>query len=145
MESLINKKLAIAREMVNVSQRKLAQMIGVRQASISIMERKSDKFQLSIAEFYYKNGIDMNLIFDDTVSAEDFADRCLNRRKYLTGQVDHPAIIPNTPCKECSYKDDIIDSLKSERDVLRKLIVTLDKECKSVDNNTDVTHEKRAG
>lgn len=66
-------KFKLAREYVRVPQHRAASASGTTQTIISTLERLEKKqISISYLKFLFKNGIDLNLLFDEEVSAEDY-------------------------------------------------------------------------
>ena len=95
-------KFKLAREHVRVPQHKAATASGTTQTIISMLERL-DKKQVSISylKFLFKNGIDLNVLFDEDISAEDYENLLRNNDQI-------------TPIKKIAKLEDMVLKLQEQ-------------------------------
>lgn len=116
----IGEKLRVAREKLGLSQIAIAKEIGIKQTGVSAMETGTyERFNFTLFQFLVKCGVNVNLIFDETVTPGEF------RKNYrISKQLFLPAPDgfddPHAPegCLQCKAKDGIIDAQKMQIEVL---------------------------
>lgn len=106
MKSLVKEKLKIARESLHISQPRAAREAGYNQAKISLLERKGRDFTANrYMSWFVKNGINLNAMFDESVSLADFKAMCETRNSDLVQDYKD--------CPNCVTKDREIMLLNS--------------------------------
>lgn len=110
MENL-SEKFRAARDVLRLNQTDVERNTGVWQTDISMLENGKKKFVPTEYLVYLSlRGIDLNALFDNRITAEDFK--------------KNPLDITETPCEE---KDKMIAELKDHVKLLLSIIDTIKK------------------
>ena len=127
-------KLYTVRKLIALNQREAAEKAGLKQATISVIER-GDRNSLPNAylEFLYQNGVDLNWIFNDENDISfAFRSNIINNKQ----QLSHAAEVINSrgSRREINYKDKPFikeqlgyETSKSLNTVLYKLLHEIEK------------------
>lgn len=121
METLLSNKFKIARESMEYSQTMAAKQSGWAQARISLLEAGVKDYVLpKYLSWLAKEKINLNAIYDDSVTVEDFEAICAGKVTLAL-----PAHATSEPCELCKAKDHEIGLLNNTIKIQGQFIETL--------------------
>ena len=135
-------KLYIARTLLSLNQKEAAELAGINPVTIGVLERgEKNTMPEAYATFLYKNGIDLNWIFNkDDNEGNVFRKENINNSadKLLNGGVDKNIFINQEllETKHLTYTlIKHLEKLHNELSEIRKLNKILDTRSKEVNHN----------
>lgn len=136
---VLQEKLKIARISAGYSQVQVARMMGIAQTNISGIEAGEHiRLHPNYLKIFADAGIDMNALFNDNVTAEDFEKICNSKRILMLPSHQGEAAIDYSNCPECKSKERLITSLERTIDLMDKNISLLERR-----SDSDLLGEQR--
>lgn len=137
---VLQEKLKIARISAGYSQVQVARMMGIAQTNISGIEAGEHiRLHPNYLKIFADAGIDINALFNDNVTAEDFEKICNSKRMLMLPLPQQgETAIDYSNCPECKSKERLIASLERTIDLMEKNISLLERR-----SDSDLLGEQR--
>lgn len=141
-KSTLSEKLKIARVALGLSQIYIAKTLGIAQTNISNLEAGNHiRLHPVCLKIFADNGINMNALFDDRVTPQDFEQSCLKKDTLMLPAHEGEHGIDYSNCPKCKANEGLIKTLERRIEHMDMDIARLEKR-----NETDILGEqKKAG
>ena len=138
-KSTLSEKLKIARVALGLSQIYIAKTLGIAQTNISNLEAGNHiRLHPVYLKIFADNGINMNALFDDRVTPQDFEQSCLKKDTLMLPAHEGEQAIDYSNCPKCKANEGLIKTLERRIEHMDMDIARLERR-----NDADILGEQR--
>ena len=125
----LSEKLYFVRKLIALNQKEAAEKAGLKQATISILERgERNNLPNAYIHFLYQNGIDLNWIFnDDSDVSNAFRKEIIPGNQHLIAENSEPGDLISINRKQSAEKGFLYQTGKGLDVILSKLLREIEK------------------